>query len=116
MIMSSVSIPRNKSRKTRHRRIRGKVCGTGSRPRLNVFRSLNHIYAQVVSDEDGKVIAQADSRKTKGKDKASAVGKTVAEKCLKKKISKIVFDKGGYRYHGKVKALAEAARKAGLKF
>jgi len=109
---------RNKLRKVRHRRVRGKVSGTKECPRLNVYRSLSNIYVQVIDDENNKVIAQADSRKIKGKsgDSAKKVGELIAEKCLKGKVEKVVFDKGGYEYHGKVKELADAARKKGLKF
>ncbi len=105
-------------RLTRKRRIR--VKGTAKRPRLNVFRSLRVIYASLVDDETGKVLCTVDSRKLKRQqyDKKSAeeVGKMLAKKAKKMKISEVVFDRSGYKYHGKIKALAEGARQAGLKF
>jgi len=94
----------------RHRRVRAKIHGTAEVPRLCVFRSNKHIYAQIIDDDKGKTIVSA-----KG-EKAVEVGKEIAVKSVEKKITKIVFDRGGYKYHGKVKALAEAAREAGLKF
>ncbi len=102
------------SRKIRHKRVRAKVFGTAEKPRISVFRSSNSIYVQVIDDEKGKTIASAKG----GKDISSALaaGKLVAEKALSKKIKEVVFDRGGYRYHGRVKALAEGARKKGLKF
>ena len=122
--MTSKAISRNDLRKKRHSRVRGKVKGTAGKPRLNVFRSLRFMYAQVINDEENKVIATADSRKLvdkKGADKEKGsipeeLGKLIAEKCIKKGVSEVVFDRGGYKYHGNVKALADAARKAGLKF
>ena len=119
--MRSKNISKNDLRKKRHSRVRGKVKGTAQKPRLNVFRSLRYVYAQVIDDEDNKVIAAVDSRKLE-KSKAEKgfiaeeVGKLIAEKCTKKGVTEVVFDRGGYKYHGNVKALAEAARKAGLKF
>jgi len=119
--MLSKNISKNDLRKKRHSRVRGKVKGTALKPRLNVFRSLRYVYAQIINDEDNKVIASVDSRKL-GKSKAEKgliaeeVGKLIAEKCTKKGITEIVFDRGGYKYHGNIKALAEAARKAGLRF
>jgi len=110
-------------RKIRHRRVRQKVTGTISRPRLCVFRSLNHIYAQLIDDSRGQTLVSMstlDSQvrsKTDGmgkSKKAGIVGTLIAEKALNKGIKQVVFDRGGYRYHGRVKALAEAARKAGL--
>ena len=105
-------------RLTRKRRIR--VKGTAKRPRLNVFRSLRVIYASLVDDETGKDLCTVDSRKLKRQqyDKKSAeeVGKMLAKKAKKMKISEVVFDRSGYKYHGKIKALAEGARQAGLKF
>ncbi len=104
-----------------HRRIRRKVKGSGERPRLAVYRSLNHIYAQVVDDELGKTIVSAsttekDLRGTSGGnvDAARRIGKTIAERALEKGISNVVFDRGGYLYHGRIKALTDAAREAGL--
>ena len=106
-------------RKLRHRRVRAKVAGKASKPRLNVFRSNAHIYVQLIDDETGKTLAAASSHeiKSKGKksDLAAAVGKLAAEKALKAGINEAVFDRGGYQYHGRIKSLAEAAREAGLK-
>ncbi len=110
-------------RKIRHRRVRRKVTEIISRPRLCVFRSLNHIYAQLIDDSRGQTLVSMsilDSQvrsKTDGmgkSKKAGIVGTLLAEKALNKGIKQVVFDRGGYRYHGRVKALAEAARKAGL--
>jgi large subunit ribosomal protein L18 len=104
-----------------HRRIRRKVKGSGERPRLAVYRSLNHIYAQVVDDELGKTIVSAsttekDLRGTTGGnlDAARRIGKAIAERALEKGIESVVFDRGGYLYHGRIKALTDAARDAGL--
>ena len=116
---------RNKKRIRRHGRVRKKVSGTAGRPRLNVFRSLNEIYAQVIDDERGHTIfavstlEQAVKSKLKSMNKteqAALVGQELAKKAKKEGIKKVVFDRGGYRYHGRVKALAEAAREAGLEF
>ena len=112
-------------KKIRHRRVRQKVTGTISRPRLCVFRSLNHIHAQLIDDSrsqtlvsmgtlDSQVKSKADGME-KSK-KAGIVGTLLAEKALNKGIKQVVFDRSGYKYHGRVKALAEAARKAGLEF
>jgi len=112
-------------RTIRHRRVRQKVTGTISRPRLCVFRSLNHIYAQLIDDSSDQTLVSMstlDSQirgKTNGMVKtkrAEIVGTLLAEKVLNKGIKQVVFDRGGYKYHGRVKALAEAARKAGLEF
>jgi len=104
-----------------HRRIRRKVKGSGERPRLAVYRSLNHIYAQVVDDQLGKTIVSAsttekDLRGTTGGnlDAARRIGKAIAERALEKGIESVVFDRGGYLYHGRIKALTDAAREAGL--
>jgi len=104
-----------------HKRIRRKVKGSGERPRLAVYRSLNHIYAQVVDDELGKTIVSAsttekDLRGTSGGnlDAARRIGKAIAERALEKGIESVVFDRGGYLYHGRIKALTDAAREAGL--
>jgi large subunit ribosomal protein L18 len=106
-------------RKLRHSRVRAKVSGTSLKPRLNVFRSNSHIYAQLIDDEAGKTLVSASSLEVKGKGKkadlAIAVGKLAAEKALKAGIKQAVFDRGGYQYHGRVKNLAESARLAGLK-
>ena len=106
----------------RHKRVRAKVKGTAAIPRLCVFRSANYIYTQLIDDEKGQTIAAADDQEMKSKGKktkieiAKEVGKLIAEKALKKKIKKVVFDKAGYAYHGRVKALADKAREEGLKF
>ena len=113
---------KNKLRQKRHLRVRNHVSGTAERPRLNVFRSLAHIYAQVIDDEKGLTLAAASSMEKgfKGKggniEAAKAVGAAIAKKALEKGISEVVFDRGGYIYHGRVAALAEAAREGGLKF
>ena len=108
-----------------HTRIRKKIEGTSERPRLNVYRSLNHIYVQVINDEDGKTLVQASTiegrtkgQRSTGGNVASAkeIGKRIAERAQEKGITKVVFDRGGYLYHGRIKALAEAAREAGLQF
>ncbi|MGE5392261.1 MAG: 50S ribosomal protein L18 [Candidatus Saccharibacteria bacterium] len=104
----------------RHNRIRAKVSGTKSRPRMSIFRSLGNIYVQLIDDQEGKTLIAASSKnvKTKGsKQNVSAeVGKLVAQKAMEAGITEVVFDRGGYRYHGRVKTLADAAREAGLKF
>jgi len=110
----------------RHRRVRAKVEGTISRPRLCVFRSLNHIYAQVIDDERGHTLASASTLDSEMRNGATAgkvrvaraelVGSLVAKRALSEGINQVVFDRGGYKYHGRVKALAEAARREGLKF
>ena len=114
------------ARKRRHERVRKTLSGTPARPRLNVFRSLIHIYAQVIDDTTGHTLVSASSLEkeisslngsetTKTK-RAIAVGKLVAERALAAGITEVVFDRGGYKYHGRVKALADASREAGLKF
>ena len=106
----------------RHKRIRGKISGTADRPRLSVFRSENHIYAQIIDDVAGNTLVSASSVEKgfegsgSNKDGAKAVGKTVAERALAKGIEQVVFDRGGYIYHGRVQSLAEGAREGGLKF
>ena len=111
---------KNISRQNRIRRTRAKISGTASRPRLCVFRSLNYIYAQIIDDKNGKILISADSRKLKkaknNLETAGNIGEEIAKLAEAKKIKEVVFDKRGYKYHGKVKALAQAARKAGLKF
>jgi large subunit ribosomal protein L18 len=110
---------RNAIRQRIHARIRAKLSGTGERPRLNVYRSLNHIYAQVIDDQTGQTLISASTIKMKtGGNVAAAkeIGKEVAEKAVEKGIKKVVFDRGGYLYHGRIKALADAAREAGLEF
>ncbi len=104
-----------------HRRIRQRLAGTGERPRLAVFRSLKHIYAQVIDDAAGRTLVAASSGEKNGKNGgnlagAKEIGTLVAERAKEKGIQAVVFDRGGYLYHGRVKALAEAARAAGLKF
>jgi len=113
------------ARYRRHARIRAKIGSKTSRARLCVFRSLNHIYAQVIDDSKGHTLTSASTLDPEIKDeaegkaktgKAELVGLLVAKRALSKEISQVVFDRGGYKYHGRVKALAEAARQAGLKF
>lgn len=113
------------ARKRRHRRIRARISGTAARPRLNVFRSLDHIYAQVIDDEAGQTIASASTidKQLRGdlagknkKEQASLVGKAVAERAKDAGVSEVVFDRGGYLFHGRIKALADGAREGGLKF
>ena len=106
----------------RHTRVRAKIKGTSDKPRLCVFRSAKHIYAQLIDDEKGKTIASASDLEIKGASKsrktevAREVGKLIAEKAMQKKIKKVVFDRGGLIFHGRVKALAEGAREGGLQF
>jgi len=112
---------RNAIRQRIHKRIREKLAGTAERPRLNVYRSLNHIYAQVVDDQKGETLVSASSLGLKLKSggnvaAAKEIGKALAEKATSKGIKQVVFDRGGYLYHGRVKALADAAREAGLEF
>jgi large subunit ribosomal protein L18 len=112
---------RDEIRRRIHTRIREKVAGTAERPRLNVYRSLNHIYAQVIDDTKGATVVSASSKAAKLKTggniaAAKEVGKLVAERAKEKGITKVVFDRGGYLYHGRIKALADAAREAGLEF
>ena len=112
---------RDESRQKRHRRLRARIAGTADRPRLAVYRSLNQIYAQVIDDRSGRTLAAAsslDSRDSKPKkaDAAKAVGTAIAEKAKAAGIEEVIFDRGGYRYHGRVKALADAARSNGLRF
>ena len=116
---------RLKGRQTRHRRIRKKISGTSSRPRLAVFRSARHIYAQAIDDSAGSTLAasstltiQKSLKKTYtgNKEAAKAVGADVAKKLIEKSISTVVFDRGGFIYHGRVQALADGAREGGLNF
>jgi len=109
---------RNDMRKVRHERIRKQIIGTKDIPRLNVYRSNKNIYAQLIDDENGVTLAEASSMKLNGNNTevAAEVGKLIAEKAKKIKVSKVVFDRAGYLYHGRVKALAEAARENGLVF
>jgi large subunit ribosomal protein L18 len=112
---------RNEIRRRIHSRIREKLAGSGERPRLNVYRSLNHIYAQIIDDQKGETLVSASSLGMKLKTggnvaTAKEIGKAVAERAAEKGIKRVVFDRGGYLYHGRVKALADAAREAGLEF
>ncbi len=116
---------KNEVRKAKHSRIRNKLCGTSEQPRLNVYRSTVHIYAQIIDDEAGKTLCSAStldkelSSVLAGKNKceqAYEVGKLIAERAKKQKIKQVVFDRGGYIYTGRVQKLAEGARAAGLKF
>ncbi len=116
---------RNTARRKRHRVIRKKVYGSTQRPRLNVYRSLNHIYAQLIDDDAGVTLLATSTldkdiksklEKSNNKDAARVVGEVIAEMALEKGIRDIVFDRSGYKYHGKVKALADAAREKGLNF
>jgi large subunit ribosomal protein L18 len=120
----ATNLSKDDRRRNIHRRIRHTLAGRTARPRLCVFRSLKHTYAQIVDDSAGKTLVAASTLNLDGQklqkggnvEAAKRVGKTVAEKALAKGIESVVFDRGGYLYHGRVKALAEAAREAGLKF
>lgn len=116
---------KTQKRQRRHSRIRAKIKGTLARPRLSVFKSSQHTYAQLIDDDNNKVLVSSSSLELKKAHRlsgavkteaASEVGKSIADKAVKKKIEKVVFDRSGFKYHGRIKALAEAARKAGLKF
>jgi large subunit ribosomal protein L18 len=117
-------ITKNEKRGHVHDRIRKKMQGTAERPRLNVYRSLNHIYVQVIDDLHGNTLVSASTAEGKKEDRrtggnvasAKAIGKAIAERAKAKGVTQVVFDRGGYIYHGRVKALADAAREAGLKF
>jgi len=117
-------ITKNEKRGHIHDRIRKKMQGTADRPRLNVYRSLNHIYVQVIDDLHGNTLVSASTAEGKKEDRrtggnvasAKAIGKTIAERAKAKGVTQVVFDRGGYIYHGRVKAVADAAREAGLKF
>ncbi len=120
-----MAIKSEKARKRRHRRIRTKISGTSARPRLNVNRSLKHIYVQVIDDVAGHTLVAASTldsnlvQDLEGKNKreqSAVIGKVVAQRALDAGIDEVVFDRGGYLYHGRVKALADGAREAGLKF
>ncbi len=112
----------NKARQKRHTRVRSKISGTAECPRLNVFRSLNHIYAQLIDDETGETVVSASTVEKDFKDyggnkvAAREVGKMIAKRAAEKNITEVVFDRGGYVYHGRVQELAEGAREGGLKF
>ena len=126
MSMSDKSRRHREGRERRHRRIRRRVAGTGARPRVAVFRSAKHIYAQVVDDNQGVTILSVDSTSKEIQERfagkkgkvamATLCGELLAEKAKAKGITAVCFDRGGYLYHGRVKALAEAARNAGLQF
>lgn len=116
---------RTAARLRRHARVRRKVAGTAERPRLNVFRSAVHIYAQVIDDREGRTLAAASDldksleAEVEGKNKterAGIVGRVIAERAREANVGQVIFDRGGYRYHGRVKALAAAARESGLGF
>jgi large subunit ribosomal protein L18 len=120
-----LSYQRDAGRRQRQRRVRKKVFGTDARPRVCVFRSLKHIYAQVISDERGVTLVSVSTlskglkgkvKKTKGVETAKQVGLLLAEVCKEKNITRVVFDRNGFLFHGQVKALAEAAREGGLNF
>lgn len=112
----------NKARLKRHKRVRGKISGTAERPRLNVFRSNTNIYAQIIDDVNGVTLASASTLDKEitvyggNKEAAKLVGKLVAQRAADKGITDVIFDRGGYVYHGRVKELAEGAREGGLKF
>lgn len=113
---------KNKTRKKRHQRVRRKISGTAECPRLNIFRSNKNIYAQLIDDVEGVTLASAStldnevSEEDTKKEQAATVGKVVAERAKENNITEVVFDRGGYKYHGRVQALAEAARENGLEF
>jgi len=116
-------VNRNANRQKRHKRLRNHISGTSEKPRLSIYRSASHIYAQIINDEVGNTLVSASTldkslnlEQTGNIDAAKAVGTSIAEKAKEAGIEEVVFDRGGYVYHGKVKALAEAAREAGLKF
>lgn len=116
---------RNEARKIRHERVRKKIYGTPERPRLNVYRSNSHIYAQIIDDTNGHTLISASTldkelreklSSTSNKEAARLVGELIGKRALEKGIEQVVFDRGGYQYHGRVKEIAEGAREAGLKF
>ncbi|MCC7004322.1 50S ribosomal protein L18 [Candidatus Nomurabacteria bacterium] len=117
--MNKVKNQKTAKREVRHKRIRAKVFGTKARPRLSIFKSNKAMYAQLIDDEKGTTLVSANSTKVKGKnmtEKALEVGKHLAKTAIEKKIKKVVFDRGGYIFTGKVKALADGAREGGLDF
>ena len=115
---------KDKTRRRIHQRLRNRLAGSPERPRLNVYRSLNHIYVQLIDDLKGETLVSANSAEGKKGERraggnlaaAKSVGKNIAERAKAKGIEKVVFDRGGYIYHGRVKALADSAREAGLQF
>ncbi|MFA6428673.1 MAG: 50S ribosomal protein L18 [Candidatus Buchananbacteria bacterium] len=118
--MSKIAKKKQVNKNRRHRRVRAKISGTVVRPRLAVYRSLQHIYTQLIDDEQGKTLVAASDleikdKKIKKTEKATKVGELIAKKAAAKEITQAVFDRGGSKYHGRVKAVAEAARAAGLK-
>lgn len=116
--MTNKSRQKTVSRVKRHNRLRYKIAGTATRPRLAIFKSNTAVYAQLIDDEAGKTLAAADSRKEKGTllEAAKVVGTTIAKKAADLKVTEVVFDRGGFRYQGVVAALADAAREGGLQF
>ena len=110
---------KNQARERRQQRVRAKVFGTAKYPRLSVYKSLAHIYAQIIDDQVGKTLVSASDKEVKGgknkTEKAQALGKLIGQKALDKKITQAVFDRGRFKYHGRIKALADGAREAGLK-
>jgi len=123
--MQSTNMDSRLAQKVRHRRVRKKVIGTALRPRLCVFRSLNHIYAQIIDDSRGQTLVSMSTLDPEVRDKvggmlkvkkAELVGSMLAQKALDERISCVVFDRRGYKYHGRIKTLADAARKVGLEF
>ena len=121
----SSKLDRGSARLRRHERVRRKVFGTPERPRLSVFKSINHIYAQIVDDQNGTTLVSVSTLSPAVRDRiagssnaeaAKAVGEAIGRKAIEKNITTVVFDRGGYLYHGRVKALADAAREAGLRF
>lgn len=120
-----MSAERFEKRMVRRRRVRRQIQGSDARPRLSVYRSLHHIYAQVISDESGSTLAAVSTLSPELREAlasrrnlqaAKAVGKAIAERCLSKGIGQVIFDRNGFLYHGRLRALADAAREAGLKF
>lgn len=120
----SAKLDKRSARLKRHRRVRKKVFGTPEQPRLSVYKSIKHIYAQIIDDQNGITLAAASTLSPDVRDKVSSsnieaaklVGSEIGKKAVENNITKVVFDRGGYRYHGKLKALADAVREAGLKF
>lgn len=120
-----MALSKEQTRQRRHRRVRKRVEGTAEKPRLSVYKSLNHIYAQLIDDRAGKTLLSASTLEKDVRSgvkhggnlsAAKQVGASIAQRALSKKIENVVFDRGGYRYHGCIKALADAAREQGLKF
>ncbi|MEA2097749.1 MAG: 50S ribosomal protein L18 [Patescibacteria group bacterium] len=118
--MKNKEIAKKQAKTRRHKRVRSKITGTAAIPRLNLFRSNKGLFVQLINDDLGITIASVSEKEVKGKnvkiDIAKEVGKLIAKKAQEKNIDKVVFDKGGYKYHGRIKAVAEGAREEGLKF